>query len=132
MKVLKNMPTDILVVESFYNNKISSSTIKKFKDNILFIEMDVKTAEFLIHKFDINRPKTFFDILNDQSSFNIINYYDIEYTVIPNCVYSTGDTHITPKIITCNNRLLWLDYYKKTVYNKFIYYNPINDWNVAR
>lgn len=79
MKVLKNMQTnskDLLIIRSFYNNKLTDSVIEKYKDNILFTYIDYYNMNRIIKKNNIRKYYSFFDIIGNIKEYNLIDYYD--------------------------------------------------------
>ena len=111
--------TDLLLIESYYNNNINEELINKYKDNILFCYIDQKNLKLLINKFQITNYYSFFDIIKDYKNYNIINYYDLgNNTGLNDFIISKNKGEI--KLIDISNKLLWSDFYSEIKY-KFIY-----------
>lgn len=120
--------TDLLLIESYYNNNINEELINKYKDNILFCYIDQKNLNLLINKFQIINYYSFFDIIKDYKNYNIINYYDLgNNTGLNNFIISKNKGEI--KLIDISNKLLWSDFYSEIKY-KFIYNKNSYKWNI--
>ncbi len=120
--------TDLLLIESYYNNNINEELINKYKDNILFCYIDQKNLKLLINKFQITNYYSFFDIIKDYKNYNIINYYDLgNNTGLNNFIISKNKGEI--KLINISNKLLWSDFYSEIKY-KFIYNKNSYKWNI--
>lgn len=120
--------TDLLLIESYYNNNINEELINKYKDNILFCYIDQKNLKLLINKFQITNYYSFFDIIKDYKNYNIINYYDLgNNTGLNNFIISKNKGEI--KLIDISNKLLWSDFYSEIKY-KFIYNKNSYKWNI--
>ena len=72
--------TDLLLIESYYNNNINEDIINKYKDNILFCYIDHYNMNYIINKFELKIYYKFFDILENINNYNIINYYTNDFT----------------------------------------------------
>lgn len=120
--------TDLLLIESYYNNNINEELINEYKDNILFCYIDQKNLNLLINKFQIINYYSFFDIIKDYKNYNIINYYDLgNNTGLNNFIISKNKGEI--KLIDISNKLLWSDFYSEIKY-KFIYNKNSYKWNI--
>lgn len=120
--------TDLLLIESYYNNNINEELINKYKDNILFCYIDQKNLNLLINKFQIINYYSFFDIIKDYKNYNIINYYDLgNNTGLNDFIISKNKGEI--KLIDVSNKLLWSDFYSEIKY-KFIYNKNSYKWNI--
>lgn len=120
--------TDLLLIESYYNNNINEELINKYKDNILFCYIDQKNLKLLINKFQITNYYSFFDIIKDYKNYNIINYYDLgNNTGLNDFIISKNKGEI--KLIDISNKLLWSDFYSEIKY-KFIYNKNSYKWNI--
>lgn len=120
--------TDLLLIESYYNNNINEELINKYKDNILFCYIDQKNLNLLINKFQIINYYSFFDIIKDYKNYNIINYYDLgNNTGLNDFIISKNKGEI--KLIDISNKLLWSDFYSEIKY-KFIYNKNSYKWNI--
>lgn len=120
--------TDLLLIESYYNNNINEELINKYKDNILFCYIDQKNLKLLINKFQITNYYSFFDIIKDYKNYNIINYYDLgNNTGLNDFIISKNKGEI--KLIDISNKLLWSDFYSEIKY-KFIYKKNSYKWNI--
>jgi hypothetical protein len=120
--------TDLLLIESYYNNNINEELINKYKNNILFCYIDQKNLNLLINKFQIINYYSFFDIIKDYKNYNIINYYDLgNNTGLNDFIISKNKGEI--KLIDISNKLLWSDFYSEIKY-KFIYNKNSYKWNI--
>lgn len=119
--------TDLLLIESYYNNNINEDIINKYKDNILFCYIDYYNMNYIINKFELKIYYKFFDILENINNYNIINYYTNDFINRLHIVKNKSNKVI---IYNSDNRLTWLDYYNSK--NTSIFKVGSYEWNINK
>lgn len=119
--------TDLLLIESYYNNHITKNIINKYKDNILFCYIDYYNMKYIVDKFELKLYYKFFDILENINNYNIINYYTNDFT---NKLIIIRNKSNRIKLYNSDIRLTWLNYYNN--YTTNVYKSGSYVWNINK
>lgn len=126
--MLKIMPNELLLIMSWYNNRITDDIIKKYKDRILFSFCDYYTVKYFREKFGINRYYNISDIDFLSMNTSIVNYY-INDRFTYSKIISLNNNIDKCKVIfgDKNQKIKWIDLIE---YKKIVLVNIKNQWNI--
>ena len=121
---------ELLVVKSFYSQFIPP-IIHKYRNNILFTNIDYNTMNLFIDYYNIKKYYNFFDYLSNISQYKILYYYYDEILINK---YTTVKLDISNKkyrYVDVIHPVRW-DEFIKNKYGYYFYEKNVPSFNVIK
>ena len=121
---------ELLVVKSFYSQFIPP-IIHKYRNNILFTNIDYNTMNLFIDYYNIKKYYNFFDYLSNISHYKILYYYYDEILINK---YTTVKLDISNKkyrYVDVIHPVRW-DEFIKNKYGYYFYEKNVPSFNVIK
>ena len=121
---------ELLVVKSFYSQFIPP-IIHKYRNNILFTNIDYNTMNLFIDYYNIKKYYNFFDYLSNISQYKILYYYYDEILINK---YTTVKLDISNKkyrYVDVIHPVRW-DEFIKNKYGYYFYEKNVPNFNIIK